>query len=332
MGGFNVVVGTTVDTRDIKKVESTFGQMIKRIDTMVKTASGEKLTRTVQTFTREVKNSDGTVTKYVQTVKGLKNAQDQWVDSTGKVLKNQGGLVTKQEQTTKAVKTSTQAINANTQALNAQAKSAQNSISIFDNFANSITNLAKLKIANSMLNLFSNACGEAKDAILDLDGAIVEFNKVSDLKETGNLQNYIEQLGELGQAVGRTQAEMLEGATQFVKSGFSEKDAQNLAQVNAMFQNVADSEMSAEESARILIATMKAFNTNAEDTIHIVDTINSISNTQAVSSTDISDGLANVASTAHAAKNSLEETAGMLTAMVTETQSAAKSSRGLKFV
>lgn len=332
MGGFNVVVGTTVDTRDIKKVESTFGQMIKRIDTMVKTASGEKLTRTVQTFTREVKNSDGTVTKYVQTVKGLKNAQDQWVDSTGKVLKNQGGLVTKQEQTTKAVKTSTQAIKQNTDVLNAQANTAKNNISVFDNFVNSLGRLAYLKVANAALNLFSEGCREAKDAILDLDKAVVEFNKVSDLSETGKLQEYIEKLGKLGQSVGRTQSEMLEGATQFVKSGFSEEDAKNLAQVNAMFQNVADSEMSAEESARILIATMKAFNVTAEDTIHIVDTINSVSNTQAVSSTDISDGLANVASTAHAAKNSLEETTGMLTAMVTETQSAAKSSRGLKFV
>ena len=185
-------------------------------------------------------------------------------------------------------------------------------------------------MANETLSLFTTACNQAREAILDLDNAIVEFNKVSDLSKTGNLQHYIEELGELGQAVGRTQSEMLTGATQFVKSGFSEEDAKNLAQVNAMFQNVADSEMSAEESARILIATMKAFNVTADETIHIVDTINSISNTQAVSSTDISDGLANVASTAHTAKNSLEETAGMLAAMVTETQSAAKSSRGLR--
>ena len=330
MGGFNVVVGTTVDTRDIKKVESTFGQMIKRIDTMVKTASGEKLTRTVQTFTREVKNSDGTVTKYVQTVKGLKNAQDQWVDSTGKVLKNQGGLVTKQEQTTKAVKTSTDAINQNSQALKNQGQAASDTTSVFDNFVTSVTKLAYLKVANSALQLFSEACSEAKEAILDLDNAIVEFNKVSDLADTGDLQQYIEDLGELGKTVARTQSEMLEGATQFVKSGYTEEDAKTLSQVNSLLQNVADSELSAGDAANVLISTMKGFNIAAEDAEHVVDAINNVSNAYAVSSTDISDGLANVASTADAAGNTMEETIGMLTGMVEITQNASKSSRGLR--
>lgn len=331
MGGFNVKIGAVVDDKEVKKVEQVFGNMVKRIDTAVKTANGEKLTKTIRTYAKEVKNTDGTVTKYVQTIKGLKNAQDQWVDSTGKVLANQGGVVVKQEQTTKVVKTSTQAINANTQALNAQGKSAQNNISIFNNFATSIGKLAYLKAANAALNLFSDACNEAKEAILDLDNAVVEFNKVSDLNETGNLQQYIQDLGELGQAVARTQSEMLEGATQFVKSGYSEEDAKTLSQVNSLLQNVADSELSASDAANVLISTMKGFSQTASEAEHVVDAINEVSNTYAVSSTNISDGLANVASTADAAGNSMEETIGMLTGMVEITQNASKSSRGLKF-
>ena len=325
--GFNIKIGSILDTSGAEK---SIGKLTKSIQTAVKTSSGELLTKQMNTYVKSVELADGTVKKYTKTFKSLVNSQGQYVDIKGKVLKQQGEELVKQEQTTKAVKSTTQAIKANTDALQAQGEVASKTSNIFSNFGESLTRIAYLKVANETLSLFTTACNQAREAILDLDNAIVEFNKVSDLSKTGNLQHYIEELGELGQAVGRTQSEMLTGATQFVKSGFSEEDAKNLAQVNAMFQNVADSEMSAEESARILIATMKAFNVTADETIHIVDTINSISNTQAVSSTDISDGLANVASTAHTAKNSLEETAGMLAAMVTETQSAAKSSRGLR--
>lgn len=328
-GGFNVKIGTVLDT---SKAEKAIGQLTKRIETMVKTSSGETLSRSVKTFTKTVENADGTVSKFTKTFKSLTNAQGQYVDANGKVLTQQGEMLIKQEQTTKAVKTSTEAINQNSNALKNQGKAASETTSVFDRFVTSVTKLAYLKVANSSLQLFSQACSEAKEAILDLDRAVVEFNKVSDLNETGNLQGYIKELGELGQTVARTQSEMLEGATAFVKSGYSEEDAKTLSQINSLLQNVADSEMSADEAANVLISTMKAFNIEAKDSEHIVDAINEVSNHYATSSTDLSDGLANVASTADAAGNSMEQTLGMLTAMVEITQNANKSSRGLKFV
>ena len=197
-------------------------------------------------------------------------------------------------------------------------------------FVTTISRVAYVKLAADALSLFTTACNEAKEAIFDLDEAITEFNKVSDLSENGNLQEYIEQLGELGETVARTRSEMLEGATSFVKSGYTEEDAATLAQVNALLQNVADSELSASEASTILISTMKAFNITADEAIHIVDAINEVSNHFALSSSDLSDGLSNVASTASAAGNSLEQTEGLLTAMVEITQSASKSSRGLR--
>jgi RNase P/RNase MRP subunit p29 len=327
--GFNVKIGSILDTSGAEKA---IGKLTKSIQTAVKTSSGEVLTKQMNTYVKAVEQADGTVRKYTKTFTSLLNSQGQYVDIKGRVLKQQGEELVKQEQTTKAVKSTTQAIKANTDALQEQGNTASKVSDIFKRFGESLAKIAYLKLANEALSLFTTACNEARDAILDLDNAIVEFNKVSDLNETGNLQQYIEELGELGQTVARTQSEMLEGATEFVKSGYSEEDAKNLSQINALLQNVADSEMSADEAANVIISTMKAFNIEAKDTVHIVDAINETSNHYAVSSTDLSDGLANVASTADAAGNSMEQTLGMLTAMVEITQSASKSSRGLEFV
>lgn len=73
---------------------------------------------------------------------------------------------------------------------------------------------------------------------------------------------------------------MVEGATEFRKNGFNDQDAAQLAQVSAMFQNVADEEMSAGESASFLISQLIAFNQNTGDVAgnanHIADAINEV--------------------------------------------------------
>ena len=53
---------------------------------------------------------------------------------------------------------------------------------------------------------------------------------------------------------------MVEGATNFKKSGYNESDSAELARIAALYQNIADSEMTAGESADFIISQMKAFN------------------------------------------------------------------------
>ena len=80
---------------------------------------------------------------------------------------------------------------------------------------------------------------------------------------------------------------MVEGATEFRKNSFNDEDSANLAQVSAMFQNVADESLSAGDSASFIIAQMKAFGIEADNAIHIVDAVNAVSNNFAVSSGDL---------------------------------------------
>lgn len=66
---------------------------------------------------------------------------------------------------------------------------------------------------------------------------------------------------------------MVDAATEFKKSGFSEQDSADLALVASMYQNIADEQISAGEAANFLVSQMKAFNFTADDAQHIIDAV-----------------------------------------------------------
>lgn len=122
---------------------------------------------------------------------------------------------------------------------------------------------------------------------------------------------------------------MVEAATAFRKSGFSDEDAADLALVATMYQNVADESISAADSAGFIIAQMKAFNIEAEDATHIIDAVNEVSNNYAVSSSDLANNLGKVSSALAVGGNSFEETLGMMTAITEITRNSSTAARGL---
>ena len=104
-----------------------------------------------------------------------------------------------------------------------------------------------------------------------------------------------------------------------------------------MYTNIADEEVSAGESANFLIAQIKSFNLESEDTNktlentrHVIDAVNEVSNSFAVSSADIAKNLGISSAVMANAGNTLEETIGLLTAGTEITRSANRVSNGKK--
>lgn len=122
---------------------------------------------------------------------------------------------------------------------------------------------------------------------------------------------------------------MVDSATEFRKSGFSEEDSATLAGVAAMYQNVADDAISAGESANFIISQMKAFGLEAEDATHIIDALNEVSNTQAVSSADLANNLGKASAAMALGNNTYEQALSMMTAITEINRSGAKSARAL---
>lgn len=87
-----------------------------------------------------------------------------------------------------------------------------------------------ISVANAIMREFMEIAGQMVDQVYELDSAMTEFKKVSDLRGSA-LDAYVEQLGELGQVTARTTSEMVDAATSFKKSGFTDEQAKDLALV-----------------------------------------------------------------------------------------------------
>nr|DAT93669.1 MAG TPA: minor tail protein [Caudoviricetes sp.] len=125
---------------------------------------------------------------------------------------------------------------------------------------------------------------------------------------------------------------MLDATTEFRKNGFNDQDAATLGTLAAKFQNVSDEAITAGDSASFIISQMIAFGVEADNASSIIDSVNEVANQFSVSSGDLSKALGNVASTAGAMGNSMEETLGMVTAITEQTRNASKASRSLNTI
>ena len=91
------------------------------------------------------------------------------------------------------------------------------------------------------------------------------------------LDDYAEKLGKLGTAVAKTRTEMIQASTEFKKSGYSDEDSAELAQIAMLYSNIADAELSAGDSASYIISQMKAFGyTTAQEAQSIIDKTNEV--------------------------------------------------------
>ena len=212
-------------------------------------------------------------------------------------------------------------------------KSLKNSINdLFDTAGK----VAKFSLITTALNTLSQAFTDGVQAVKAYDDALTDFQKVSDLSGD-SLEKYAEKLGTLGESVARTRTEMVEGATGYKQSGYSDEDSAKLAQYSALLQNISDEEISASDATSFIISQLKAFgdqlgNTSdvGKQTLTVLDALNAVSNNYAVSSSDLEQGLKNLASTSSAMGNSYEQTLGMLTAVTEITRNASVASRGLR--
>lgn len=166
---------------------------------------------------------------------------------------------------------------------------------------------------NAANEIFSKSVDIIRDMVeqyANLDKAVTEFKKVSDLSGA-SLDKYVDKLGQMGTTVARGKSEMVEAASMFRKSGFSDEDAATLALVAAQFQNVADTEISASEAAASITSQIRAFGLEASDASHIIDAYNQVANNFSVGTNDISNAMEIASAGMATYGNSFEQIIGL---------------------
>ena len=249
------------------------------------------------------------------------NVSEKWTNNAGKIVTLQGQIIDGQTKWVGKTKEVNQAVDTNAKQADKWKYSWSKAFQSFTTYM-SVTTVFYQTVA---------AIRSMIDEVVELDGALVELQKVTDL-EGESLDKFTKKAYDAAETVAKTGTEMINAATEFAKSGYDENQSLELGRLALMYTNIADEEVSAGEAAEFMVAQMKAFNLEASDAEHIIDAVNEVANRFAVSSADISENLGNASSVMSNAGNSMEEVIGLLTAGTEITRSASKVSNGLKTI
>ena len=154
-------------------------------------------------------------------------------------------------------------------------KAEKHTKSLGEAFVANTKKVAQFALSTALIGGFTSSVYKAVEAVKEFDGAMTDFRKVSDLSG-GDLEEYADKLGVLGESVYRSKTEMLGAATVFKQGGYTDEESANLAKTASLFQNIADTEISAADSASMIISQLKAFNLTTADSVTIVDSINEV--------------------------------------------------------
>ena len=185
-------------------------------------------------------------------------------------------------------------------------------------------------VTKSMMSMVSGI-RESINAVRDLDAALTELRKVTDLTE-GQYDQFMDRASVTAREIGASVADTVNATADFARLGYSVEDAEQLASAALVYKNVGDGISDISESTESLISTMKAFDVEAENAMSIVDAFNKVGNEFAISSSGIGEALQRSAAALAAGGNTLEESIGLVVGMNNVIQDPQKAGTTLKTV
>lgn len=185
-------------------------------------------------------------------------------------------------------------------------------------------------VTKSMMSMVSGI-RESINAVRDLDAALTELRKVTDLTES-QYDQFMDRASVTAREIGASVADTVNATADFARLGYSVEDAEQLASAALVYKNVGDGISDISESTESLISTMKAFDIEAENSMSIVDAFNKVGNEFAISSSGIGEALQRSAAALAAGGNTLEESIGLVVGMNNVIQDPQKVGTTLKTV
>lgn len=153
----------------------------------------------------------------------------------------------------------------------------------------------------------------AVTAVKEVDAAMTELRKVTDLTEQGYAKLY-EKMTSMATTVGSKLSDTINSVADFSRLGYDAETALKLSEAALTYFNVGDGIDSISTATESLISTIKAFGIEAENAMTIVDMFNEVGNHFAISSSGIGDALKRSAAALAVAGNTIEESIGLVVA------------------
>lgn len=163
------------------------------------------------------------------------------------------------------------------QALFARAAAqGNNGLSLIDKFKNGISSFTTMLVGPMALFRYGVTAAKAVVSnVTQMDAAMTELYKVTDNSQH-EYDKFRTATEKTSAEIGSTQVALVQSTATFARLGYNLSDSAELGKNAALFSNVGDEGMTSTEAAEDMVAIMKGFNIQAEDSIHIVDALNQV--------------------------------------------------------
>ncbi len=178
---------------------------------------------------------------------------------------------------------------------------------------------------------------QAKQAVsttIGLDKVYTDLVKVNDELNRNDYADYLSRCNQKAQELATTQKALIEGATEFSKSGYNLSISDALTEKSTILSNVGD--MGAADSAKAIISGIQAYDavdgyTDVVDKAQaLIDKYNEIGNTASITTAEIAIGVQKVGSVFADSNTSVDEFIALLSAGNRQFQDADNLSLGLR--
>lgn len=171
---------------------------------------------------------------------------------------------------------------------------------------------------------------EGITVIKDIDAALTELKKVTDETEE-SYENFLNTAAKTADKVGSTIKDVVSSTADWARLGYSMKEAHTLATSTQVLMNVSEFD-DVSKATDTLISSIQAFKYTAEESMDVVDILNTIGNNYAISTADLATSLTKSSGSLVAANGTLEEAVALTATANTIIQDADVVGTALKTV
>lgn len=207
-------------------------------------------------------------------------------------------------------------------------------LTLGDTFKKTFKRATELFTGTGGVMLLTQQMRQAWTEALNLDKAYTDLIKVQNDLSRGDYPEYLERCNKKAQELATTQKSLIEGATEFSKSGYTKSQSDALTEKSTILANVG--EMSASDSAKAIISGVQAYDIvdGYDDVIDkagaLIDKYNEIGNTASITTAEIAQGVQSVGSVFADANTSVDEFIALLAAGNRQYQDADALALGLR--
>lgn len=194
----------------------------------------------------------------------------------------------------------------------------QSGLTLGDTLRKTFKRAAELFTGTGFMMLATQQLKQAWQEAMNLDKSFTSLVKVQNELTRSDYPEYLEQCNKKAKELATTQQALIEGATEFSKSGYDLTTSNKLSEQSAILSNVG--EMQASESAKAIISGVQAYDSvhGFTDTIDkakaLISAYNEVGNTASITTEEIAKGVQAVGSVFADANTSVDEFIALLAA------------------